>query len=177
MAATRKRLPEQQNVILIGDAEVVARAVRAIGPDYPVVHFDDLEQFDRWRSGAFDQPKTIQRELMKALREIDCQKYVIAGSLRKLFEWMAQCAIAPAVSSLEERFSSRRSFYRIWAQHIPESPAVFLGRVRLLHARRLIERSGMNPKEAAAAAGFASVQQFRKLLARRARIVASDLRP
>lgn len=177
MAGTPQRPTEQQNVILIGDAEAVARAAKAIEADYPVVHFDSLDQFDRWRSGAFDQPKTIQRELIKALREIDCQKYLIAGSLRKLFEWMAQCAIAPAVISLEERFSSRRSFYRTWARHIPESPAVFLGRVRLLHARRLIERSGMNPKEAASAAGFASVQQFRKLLARRARVVANDLRP
>jgi transcriptional regulator GlxA family with amidase domain len=159
------------DLVLIGAEEITDAATRALATDVTLIRFATLEQFDRWRAGAFEQPLTIQREVVKALRQIDCQKYMLSGALRRIFEWLALRSVAPGVSDLEAQFPSRRTFYRVWSESIPEPPAAFLLRVRLLHARRLIDRSAMSQKEAALGAGFSSVHQLRRALVLHARIV------
>ena len=59
------------------------------------------------------------------------------------------------------RWSSRRSFYRMWNDVFDHPPSTFLRRVRSLHALRLLAL-GFSKKQAAMLAGYSSVDQMRR---------------
>ena len=86
--------------------------------------------------------------------------------LRSAIESLADGEAVPHLADLETRWTSRRSFYRMWCARIRETPSAFLRRVRAIHARRLLA-NGMSRKEAAHTAGFTSVDQMRRYIGRK----------
>jgi hypothetical protein len=162
-AKTHLRLIDDDHVIVIGRSELSGRIARLAG-SAPVVSFASLDELDQWRAEvARGGDATIQCDLVGALEDIGKPLESLPRKLRIALEAIASDPHVPALARIEAQWSSRRSFYRVWNDSIPETPSTFLRRVRTRHAKRLIAL-GRAKKEAAFLAGFSSVDQMRKYL-------------
>jgi hypothetical protein len=149
-------------LIIIGDRETSERLARRAGTDR-VVAFASLEELDLWREGRLAGDETFGPDVAAALAEIGCSLTGMPKKLRGQLERMADETTVPPLRALEQQWPSRRSFYRIWREQIPETPSAFLRRLRARHAERLMAL-GRSKKEAAHLAGFSSVDQMRRNL-------------
>ena len=97
---------------------------------------------------------SLQRELSRETRAHDpvaYGKHLLETQFRSpanLKEWCAQLDM------------SREHFTRVFHQRYGQTPAAYLRRLRLRHARSLLFTGNMNLTDLAAASGFASVQTF-----------------
>jgi hypothetical protein len=148
-------------LIIIGDREASERLARRVGADR-VVAFATLEELDLWREERLGD-ETFGPDVVAALGEIGCSLATLPKKLRVQLERVAEAMTVPPLRALEQQWPSRRSFYRIWSEQIPETPSAFLRRLRARHAERLIAM-GRTKKEAALLAGFSSVDQMRRNL-------------
>jgi transcriptional regulator GlxA family with amidase domain len=76
----------------------------------------------------------------------------------------AHCAMSP------------RHFARAFRDEVGITPAVYVERSRVEHARRLLETTGMSFAEVARDAGFGSLDTMRRAFARRLGVAPSDYR-
>jgi len=128
--------------------------------DRRVMIFDDLEQFERWRSRC-PSASDLSCEVETVLRALghDCARLprVIAAAIERI----ARGSMTPTVQEFVRFEKSERTFYRRWNELLSIRPKQFLDRVRFLHALRLIEEHGFSLKEAAAVAGYGSADRLR----------------
>jgi transcriptional regulator GlxA family with amidase domain len=89
--------------------------------------------------------------------------------IRDLQHWIAEHPHEDlAVERLAARVAmSSRHFARVFRAEVGETPAVFVERVRVETARRLLETTGLAVEDVAAAAGFGTVETMRRAFARR----------
>jgi len=152
------RLPGSR-VIIIGPPEVAGALARDAECD--AVAFRNFEDLDRWREQQRCADDTVGPDLNAALQEVGTSLDELPVKLRVFLQEIAVEKNVPALRDLEHRWSSRRSFYRMWNESFDEPPSTFLRRVRSLHAVRLLAR-GFSKKEAALLAGYSSVDQMRR---------------
>jgi hypothetical protein len=155
-------LGAKPRLIVIADRDTI----RAELPDLTVRNgdvlvFDSLEALDRWR--RITPAKTIAGDVARVLAGIGCAMDDLEPQIRTSVEQIAGCESAPPVSVLFGALPER-TFYRRWSLCIPMAPKQFLARVRLLHARRLIEEDGYPPKEAAFQSGYRSTWDLKQAL-------------
>ena len=146
-------------VIIIGPPDVAGVLAREVECD--AVEFRTLEDLDRWRERQRDADDTIRPDLIAALEELGVAMSSVPKKLRILLESIAVEKHVPTLGDLEHRWSSRRSFYRMWNDVFDHPPSTFLRRVRSLHALRLLAL-GFSKKQAAMLAGYISVDQMRR---------------
>lgn len=146
-------------MIIVGRPDVSSRIARTAGFTR-VVTFGSLAEFDRWRAASTSSP-SIREDVAAALAEVGCSRATLPRKLCDAFDAIAVRDTVPELAELEQLWPSRRSFYRVWRERIPEPPSAFLRRVRLRHAARLLAL-GLSKKEAAHRAGFSSVDQMRR---------------
>ncbi len=152
-------------VIVVGPAAVWHSIVKSVDVNCRVVAFTTLEELDHWRQNqGFEEP-SIYPDLVVALLESGCRLGSLPRKLRSVMEAVGEETNVPPLRAIEDRWPSRRSFYRMWESHITTAPAAFLRRVRALHARRLLA-NGRTKKEAALMAGYSSVDQMRRNIRR-----------
>ena len=89
--------------------------------------------------------------------------------IRHLQHWITE---HPDDDLSVERLAARvamspRHFARVFRAETSETPAVFVERVRVETARRLLETTGLAVEDVAAAAGFGTVETIRRAFARR----------
>jgi transcriptional regulator GlxA family with amidase domain len=150
-----------KEVIVVGSSDVWWTIVQSVDVNCRVIAFSTLDELDRWRENqALDEP-SIYPDLVVALKKTGCRLGSLPRRVRWLIETIGQRSNVPALRDLENHWPSRSSFYRDWHQEIKPSPGVFLRRVRVLHARRLLA-TGRTKKEAALMAGYSSVDQMRR---------------
>ncbi|HEY6140271.1 MAG TPA: hypothetical protein VI670_21155 [Thermoanaerobaculia bacterium] len=154
------RLPSSR-VIIIGPPDVAVALARDAECD--AVAFRSFEDLDRWREQQRSADDTVGPDLNTALQELGTSLAELPVKLRAFLQEMAVEKNVPALRDLEHRWSSRRSFYRLWNSAFDEPPSTFLRRVRSLHAARLLAL-GFSKKEAALLAGYSSVDQMRRNL-------------
>jgi hypothetical protein len=158
-----------ESVIIVGAPELARRLAR--GGRERIVAFSSLEELDRWREGlhgngtGHGDDETFGPDVVAALEEIGCQLATIPPRLRQQLEAISRDTTVPPMRTLESKWPSRRSFYRLWSECIPETPSAFLRRLRARHAERLIAL-GRSKKEAALLAGYSSVDQMRRNIRR-----------
>jgi AraC-like DNA-binding protein len=150
-------------VIIIGPPDVAGVLAREVECD--AVEFRTLEDLDRWREQQRNADDTIRPDLIAALEELGVELSSVPKKLRSLLESIAVEKHVPTLGDLEHRWSSRRSFYRMWNEVFDQPPSTFLRHVRSLHALRLLSL-GFSKKEAALAAGYSSVDQMRRNMRR-----------
>jgi AraC-like DNA-binding protein len=155
---------EARPIIIVGPQDLSARIARTMGRD--VVAFASLNELDAWRAGRDKRPDTVEADIRAALAEQGITLEELPPRLRCALEAIAQCPVVPGVSEVETAAVSRRSFYRAWTERMNTPPSAFLRRARALHAQRLLDE-GVPPKMAALTAGFSSVDQMRRRIARR----------
>jgi hypothetical protein len=146
-------------VIIVGPPELSGALARRAEVD--AVHFRTLEELDRWREQRQDADEAIGADMIAALDELGMAIDELPPKLRTLLEAIATETHVPTLRDLEHRWTSRRSFYRLWNEAFDEPPSMFLRRVRSLHALRLLAL-GFTKKEAALLAGYSSVDQMRR---------------
>jgi AraC-like DNA-binding protein len=152
------RLPGSR-VIIIGPPDVAGALARDAECD--AVAFRSFEDLDRWREQQRCADDTVGPDLNTALQELETSLDELPLKLRVFLKEIAVEKNVPALRDLEHRWSSRRSFYRMWNESFDEPPSTFLRRVRSLHAVRLLAL-GFSKKEAALLAGYSSVDQMRR---------------
>lgn len=134
-----------------------------------MLHFPSLRELDLWRHAQKSSTGlTIEVDVAAALRELGHPRADLRGEVAEAIDALCRLPRAPKVSEIRGPQVSERTFYRRWPEQINESPKHFLDRVRLLHARRLVEQEGFSAKEAAYRAGYASVFAFRAAIVARA---------
>lgn len=154
------RLPGSR-VIIIGPPEVAGALARDAECD--AVAFRNFEDLDRWREQQRCADDTVGPDLNAALQEVGTSLDELPVKLRVFLQEIAVEKNVPALRDLEHRWSSRRSFYRMWNESFDEPPSTFLRRVRGHHAMRLLAL-GFSKKEAALLSGYSSVDQMRRNL-------------
>ena len=157
-----------QTVIIIGAG--AERLVRHVEVREPLL-FDSLREFDLWRHGQADGATrgTIEVDVMAGLRELGRPRADLQGEARLFIDEL--CSREEPPKTIEESIpaaTTYRTFLRRWNETVSEGPKEFLERVRLLHARRLIEQQGLTQKQAAYRAGYASSWHMGQALLRRA---------
>ncbi len=148
----------EQTIIIVAPRDAVVRVVRRTAGE--AVVFVSQGEFEKWLA-EHAEIETIRPEVMRALEQVACRPGGLPRRLRGLIEWLSERPRAPKLSELERQCPSRRSLYRLWGDRIAETPSAFLRRVRALHAARLLA-SGVSRKQAAATAGFSSVDMMRR---------------
>lgn len=146
-------------VIIIGPPDVAGALARDAECD--AVAFRTFEDLDRWREQQRSADDTVGPDLSTALQELGTSLDELPMKLRDFLKEIAVEKHVPALRDLEHRWSSRRSFYRMWNGSFDEPPSTFLRRVRGHHAQRLLAL-GFSKKQAALRAGYSSVDQMRR---------------
>lgn len=159
------QLPEDSETIIVVAPPEVSRRI-ACDPAVRVVTFPSLEALDRWRAQRVARPGTLLGDINAVLGSLGVNFLALPKKLRTALEAMGAGQMIPGTRDLELHWPSRRSFYRMWAESIAEPPSSFLRLVRAAHAERLLA-SGCQPKEAAAQAGFSSVDRMKRAIAGR----------
>lgn len=100
------------------------------------------------------------------------------GKLAGLLRWIPEHIDgALDVAALAARANmSERSFARIFRKETGETPAVYVGRVRLDAARRLLTASSLAIETVAARAGFGSEERMRRAFQRHLKIAPAQFR-
>jgi AraC-like DNA-binding protein len=153
-----------ETVIVVAPPEISRRIVR--DPAVRVVAFQSLEELDRWRAERVARPGTLLGDLNSVLNDLGLHLLALPKKLRTALEAIASGETILTTRDLEMHWPSRRSFYRMWSESIAEPPSSFLRLVRAAHAERLLA-SGCPSKEAAALAGFSSVDRMKRAIAGR----------
>jgi hypothetical protein len=122
------------SVIVIAPHGVGVRVVAQQRDPIELVTFESISEFERWRSGG--TPRTIDREVDAALEGARVDPGKLARTLPVLNALRRRTRV-PHLKELVLHASSPRSFYRAWADEMPEAPSLFLERVRAIHARML----------------------------------------
>lgn len=150
-------------LIVIADRKTMRAELRRLGVrESEALIFDSLEALDRWRA-APPRPKMIARDVDRVLAEIGCSANDLLPEVHAAVQRIERCDSVPRVNELFGALSER-TFYRRWSECVPLSPKRFLARVRLFHARRLLEENGYTSKEAAFRAGYRSTWHFNRAL-------------
>ena len=155
----KEHLSLTHRVIIVGPPELSGSLAQRAEVD--AVHFRTLEELDRWREQREDADEAIGSDMIAALDELGMAIDGVPPKLRTLLDAIATETHVPTLRDLEYRWTSRRSFYRLWNEAFDEPPSMFLRRVRSLHALRLLAL-GFTKKEAALLAGYSSVDQMRR---------------
>ena len=80
-------------------------------------------------------------------------------------------------AALAERcFMSPRNFARVFTREVGETPAVYVGSLRLERARMLLETTDLQLEQIARRSGFGTVETLRRAFGRRLRVSPSDYR-
>ena len=163
----------QEVLIIIG-----ARGGRvAEAFDDEAMTFRTLSEFDRWRHGMRSSgvAETIEVDVMAALRELGKPRFDLSGEVRLMVELLCDSgSVPPRVEQIVPDGVEYRTLHRRWTDLMPEGLKEFLERVRLLHARRLIEQQGLSRSEAASRAGYRSSSHMGQAILRRARRNAGE---
>jgi len=146
------------SIIIVGAPQLAHRLAQT--SHARIVAFSSLEELDEWRESQRDD-ETFRPDVVAALEEIGCKLSALPLKLRQQLALLGEERVVPAMRVLESKWPSRRSFYRVWNDSIPETPSAFLRRLRARHAERLIGL-GRSKKEAAHLAGYSSVDQMRR---------------
>ena len=162
--STRRR-PSAAEPIVIAPPEVASRIAEAL-PARAVLAFSSVDEFERWRVDHCDADRTLRTDVEQALHELQCAIDRLPAKLRRVLESLEHRTDVPALLEMTDWWPSRRSFYRTWSAHFECPPSRFLGRIRTLHAARLLQ-TGLPAKEVAYKAGFSSVDQMRRHVGRR----------
>jgi transcriptional regulator GlxA family with amidase domain len=152
---------------------VGAGADRLIGKRVPetAVAFESLQELDLWRNEQTgrDVESTIEVDVRAALREIGRPMPDLQGVVLRTMENLCRRNQTPrTVREMIPARVGRRTFYSRWNESIPETPRAFLDRVRLLHARRLIEQESLALKTAAYRSGYGTPRHLRQAILERA---------
>jgi Helix-turn-helix domain len=158
--ASRMSNAGMKRIIIIGAPELARELLRSGCRN--IVAFASLGELDRWRETQVSD-ETFSADLIAELDNIGCPLTTLPRKLRLQLEALASQTEVPPMGALAREWPSRRSFYRVWSESINETPSAFLRRLRMRHAKRLIEM-GRSKKEAAFQAGFSSVEQMRRNL-------------
>ena len=151
-------------MIVIAGAQTMRSELRRLGMvESDTLIFESLEALDRWR--AVPPPRTLALEVQTALAALGRGTDDLAPEVRAAVERIARGESVPRVHELFG-ILPERTFYRRWSESMPLSPRDFLTRVRLLHARRLLDENGCTAKEAAYRAGFRSTWHLNRALGR-----------
>lgn len=150
-------------MIVIAGPQTTRSELRRLGVESDALIFDSLEALDRWR--AVPPPRTIAAEVESALAELGRDVDDLGPQVRAAVERIARGESVPRVHELFGVLPER-TFYRRWSESMPLSPRDFLARVRLLHARRLLDEDGCTAKETAYRAGFRSTWHLNRALGR-----------
>lgn len=127
LCAQRPSLHPPVVVIAPSDVPVQVRA-----PNAPVLRFESSEEFRQWSRGAAAR---VAAAVYAALDELHVDLVKCSPRTQEVIARLCERPVIPSVKELFAYGSSRRSFYRSWSEDIPETPAEFLTRVRLLHVR------------------------------------------
>lgn len=163
-----------QDVLIIIGARG-GRASEAV--DDEVMTFRTLSEFDRWRHGLRSSAvaETIEVDVMAALRELGTPRFDLSGGVRQMIDSLCKSnSVPPRVEQIVPEGVAYRTLHRRWAELMAEGLKEFIERVRLLHARRLIEQQGLAPREAAFRAGYRSTSHMGQAFLRRARRNAGE---
>lgn len=148
-------------LIIVGPPELSDPLARKT--DVAAMQFRTLDELDRWREQQTRAAEAIGPDVVAALEELGMTFDAVPVKLRSILQTMAAEKHVPTLRELEHRWSSRRSFYRMWNEVFDEPPSMFLRRVRSFHAQRLLAL-GFTKKQAALLAGYSSVDQMRRNL-------------
>jgi transcriptional regulator GlxA family with amidase domain len=98
--------------------------------------------------------------------------------LRELQSWIAEHPdLDHSVDKLAARVAmSPRHFARVFRAEVGATPAVYVEQARVEVARRLLETTSFNVDEVARAAGFGTVETFRRAFARRVGATPTEYR-
>jgi transcriptional regulator GlxA family with amidase domain len=90
------------------------------------------------------------------------------SALQEVQRWVAaNPALDHSVGALARRMGmSTRHFARMFRHEVGTTPAAWIERARIAHARELLESGGLAPKQAASASGFTDVDTFRRAFVR-----------
>jgi transcriptional regulator GlxA family with amidase domain len=105
-------------------------------------------------------------------------QHALRPRLRDLQTWIAERPAGDlSVASLAARAAmSPRHFARAFRDEIGVTPAAYVERTRVEHARGLLETSDLALAEVARASGFGSIETMRRAFARRLGVAPSDYR-
>lgn len=167
-SSSSSRAPEP--LIIIGPA-ALTRRLRLRAHRSEVLCFEYLAELDRWRDreNRVTTDGTLLQALDDALNQLG-PAWQPSSALHEMLKGaLSRRTSLPSLREIVDHSTrSRRSFFRMWQEEVPESPMRFLRRVQLVHALRLAA-NGMSLKEAAAAAGCSVENIRRKLQERRTR--------
>jgi hypothetical protein len=113
-------------VFVIAPTDVTVQ-VRAT--DAPVLRFCTSPEFQRLRR---ESSPRVAAAVYAALAELNVEPASCSPRTQEVLAGLCQRETIPSVKEMFAACSSRRSFYRSWNDDVPETPAAFLTRVRLL---------------------------------------------
>jgi transcriptional regulator GlxA family with amidase domain len=165
--------------IFVRDGNVYTAAGVTAGIDLALA----LVEEDLGRRAALD----VARSLVLFVRRPGGQAQFSAGlagqaaehpSLRDLQDWIGDNLDHDlSVAALAERcFMSPRNFARVFTREVGETPAVYVGSLRLERARMLLETTDLQLEQIARRSGFGTVETLRRAFGRRLRVSPSDYR-
>ena len=149
-----------QACIVVNPRQLNAAVRMALENDRRVMLFNDLHDFERWRNRC-TSAHDLAREVAAALRAIGQDGARLPPMIARAIERLARQSITPSVHEFVKYERSERTFYRRWNELLPVRPKQFLDQVRFVHALGLMEKYGYSAKEAAAVAGYGSVDRLR----------------
>jgi hypothetical protein len=126
-------------VILIAPPAVAASLLKR--GLFDVQYFISLEAFEAWREGGaglHDPPTPLGQRVDAALREVGINPTELPVGLTLAIEWLRSRETVPHLKSLAVATSSRRSFFRNWAEVTQVRPSDFLEHLRGLYAEDLL---------------------------------------
>lgn len=131
-----------------------------------VAFFETVEAFEEWRHrSAFERTvSTVAEDVGRVLSDLGVPNDAVPAALRRVVTHLCDCAVVPHVQDLVPNGMSESTFYRRWHATFALSPRQFLERVRVAHARRLLETWHLPLKETAYRTGFASTWHLRTRL-------------
>ena len=149
-----------QACIVVNPRQLNPAVRMALENDRRVMLFNDLNDFERWRNRCLPA-HDLTREVATVLRAIGQDGAQLPPMIGRAIERLARQSITPSVREFVKYERSERTFYRRWNELLPVRPKQFLDQVRFVHALGLMEEHGYSAKEAAAVAGYGSVDRLR----------------
>ena len=126
----------QREVIVVAPSDIGIR-ISASGPCRTRL-FTSLDELLRWLDGGEAVPGDLRSCVNESLLSLGCEPSQLATDLLGTLEWLSLQRRVPPLKVFAQATSSRRTFFRRWAS-LPEPPSLFLERVRLLHAQKLLK--------------------------------------
>jgi hypothetical protein len=132
---------------------------------FEIQYFTSLDAFEEWRDGkgSRDLKSPLGELVDRTLQEVGIDTAEVPRSLKLAFEWLRCQETVPQLKSFAVAASSRRSFFRRWADVTDLSPSGFLEHLRALYAEELL-RDGATLKDVLSRAGCTSLGALRRCL-------------